>query len=173
MTILINLSAGIIDQCLALHFKHHPFGRRHTRNLLWIPLILLIISGYLIYTELEKDRLGQNFYLALLYCAFAAGYYFYMKKRLLKAGKIMLKSLGDNAHFTMEVDNTNVKTTTSSAVLSTKWNVFIAALIEKEIVLLYQTNDTFSMFHHSFFKKNDFDEFKKLVRNNVQPLIEV
>ncbi len=96
-----------------------------------------------------------------------------MEKRLVKSRKIMLKNLGNNAQFKMEVEGDNIKTITDSATISTNWTVFTTALIEKEVLLLYQTNDTFSMFHYSFFKENDFEEFKHLVRSNVQPVFEV
>ncbi len=173
MRIKINLTAEIINHCLDLHFSHHPSGRKHKRNLFWIPLILLVIAAYLIYTEFQKNEIGNNFYLALLYSAFAAAYYFYMRRRLLTSGKVMLKSLGNDANFEMEVEENQLKTITSSATISTNWSVFTSALIKNEIVLLYQTNDTFSMFHYSFFKENDFEKFKSLVKNNVRPLIEV
>lgn len=173
MHINVTLDPAIINQCLALHFNYHPLGRRQLRKLLWIPLILVLISVYLLYTELSKDHFSQNFYLALLYIGFAFTYYFYMKKRMLNAGKAMAKSLGANGFFTMDVTEEKVTTVTPTTTITTNWSVFNGALISKNIVLLYQQNDTFSMYHESFFTGDDFGLFKTWVIQYVQPYIEV
>lgn len=142
-------------------------------KLIWIPLILIIISAYLIYTELKQPVLGQNFYLALLYIAFAFGYYFFMRKRMLNAGKQLLKSLGEHAAFDMEIDEEKLITNTSSATISHKWAVFTGALISQNNVLLYQANNSFTMFNYRFFQPGQFEVFKAWTREKVRPLTEV
>ncbi len=145
MHIKVNLDGATINQCLLLHYNHHPLGRKNQKKLLWIPIILLAISAYLIYTEMQKDHFSSNFYLALLYIVFALAYYFYMKKRMLTAGNTMQKALGNNANFEMDVTEDKITTVTSTTTVITDWTVFTGALVNDYLVLLYQANDTFSM----------------------------
>jgi hypothetical protein len=171
MDINVRLTEKIVNECLALHYKYNPAGRKSLQKLYWIPAILILISVYLVYDELQKHTLSQNFYLALLYFAFAIGYYLYRRKRMLKAGSMVIKSLGENASFTMKASEDGVITHTAENTLQSNWPDFNGALVSDDIVLLYQANGTFSMLHRSFFAPNDFDLFKTIVRTNVSPLI--
>ncbi len=172
MHIKIRLTEDIINQCLALHYHQQPTGQRMKQRLVLIPLVLLAISGYIMYNELKQPAVGQNFYMALLYASFAFIYYFFMKNRLLRAGGKLLKTLGQNASFDMDVNENDLTTTTNNASFTQAWNEFTGGLIGKDNVLLYQANNSFSMFHHTFFEAGDFEGFKDLVRESVQPVIE-
>jgi hypothetical protein len=171
MDINVRLTETIVNECLALHYKYHPAGRKSLQKFYWIPAILILISIYLIYDELQKQVVTQNFYLALLYSMFAFGYYFFMRKRMLKAGQQVIKSLGENATFTMRASEDELITQTVDGTLQSNWSQFSGALVSENIVLLYQANGTFSMLHRSFFAPNDFDLFKTLVSTSVSPLI--
>ena len=171
MHISVHLQPAIINQCLNLHYRYHPLGRRQLKKLVWIPLILIAIASYLIYPEVKQGRYGQNMYMGLLYFTFAIGYYVYMKKRMLKAGKTVASSLGNNAHFQMEITPEQLVTATQDSTLTTTWGEFTEGLIGKNVVLLYQQNGTFSMYHESFFNTGDFDLFKVLVEEKVNHLI--
>jgi hypothetical protein len=173
MHIRVALTEDIINQCLSLHYHDQPAGRRLRQRLILIPLMLIGVAAYLIITELQRPQVGQNFYMAILYICFAFIYYFFMKNRMMRAGKKLLKTLGDNATFDMEVDEEKLTTTTRSNTFTHDWSGFTGGLIGSENVLLYQANNSFSMFHHSFFKAGDFEKFKELVRQNVQPVMEV
>lgn len=173
MHIKIALTEDIINQCLALHYGDQPAGKKQQQRLLWIPLILLIISAYLVYDELQQPAIGQNFIMAILYVGFAISYYVFMKNRMVKAGKRLMKGLGSNANFTIDVEGDQLTTKTGSSTLTSNWTAFTGALISKGNVLLYQSNSTFTMFNHTFFAPGEFEQFKELVREKVQPLVEV
>ncbi len=172
MHINVRLTEDIINQCLALHYHEQPTGKRMKQRLVLIPLMLLGVSGYIAYTELQQPKVGQNFYMALLYASFAFIYYFFMKNRLLRAGGKLLKNLGENASFEMEVNERELVTTTKNSTFTQAWNEFTGGLISKDNVLLYQANNSFSMFNYSFFEAEDFVAFKELVRDNVQSVVE-
>jgi hypothetical protein len=174
MQIKVNLTESIINQCLSVHYHDQPTGRRMKQRLILIPLVLVSISAYLIVTELQKSGgVGQNFYMALLYISFALIYYFFMRHRMMRAGGKLLKSLGENASFEMEVDEEKLVTTTRNSTFTSNWEDFTCALISKDNVLLYQANHSFSMFNYSFFLPGDFEIFKTWARNKVQPVLEV
>ena len=174
MQIKVNLTEDIINQCLSVHYHDQPTGRRMKQRLILIPLVLVSISAYLIVTELQKGgEVGQNFYMALMYISFALIYYFFMKNRMMRAGGKLLKSLGENANFEMEVDEGKLVTITPNSTFTSKWEDFTCALISKDNVLLYQANNSFSMFHHTFFFHGEFEVFKNWARNKVQPVLEV
>ena len=173
MHIKINLTEDIINQCLELHYGDQPVGKKMKQRLLWIPLILFAIAAYLIYDELQQPVPGQNFIMAILYIGFGISYYVFMRKRLMKAGKRLLKNLGPNASFTMDINGDEIITTTTNGTLTTNWSAFTGALISKGNVLLYQSNNTFTMLNHTFFNPGDFDVFKSLVREKVNPLVEI
>lgn len=173
MHIKIALTEDIINQCLELHYGDQPAGKKTKQRLVWIPLILIIIGGYLIYDEMQQPVIGQNFIMAMLYISFAFAYYFIMRHRMMKAGKRLLKSLGPNARFSIDINGDQITTTTPTGTITNNWTAFTGALISKANVLLYQSNNTFIMFNHTFFAPGDFDRFKNDVRNNVHPLQEV
>jgi uncharacterized membrane protein len=172
MHIKIALTEEIINECLDLHYNKQLSGKRMKQRLVLIPLILILIAGYLIYTELQQPTPGQNLYMAFLYIAFAFAYYFFMRKRMLKAGKQLLKGLGENATFDMEADEENVTTITNTSKLTNTWNVFTAALVSENNVLLYQANNSFTMFNYRFFEPGEFEIFKAWTREKVAPVTE-
>ncbi|HET9057721.1 MAG TPA: hypothetical protein VFN30_12825 [Chitinophagaceae bacterium] len=170
MNIKIRLTEQILNDSLKLHYRY--FGSGHRRRLLAIPAILVAISVYLIYTELQKPKTGNNFYLGFLYIAFAIGYYFYTRYRMQNMGKTLLKNMGENINFEMVVTNEEVKTILPSSTTSTNWTVFTGAIISNDIVMLYQQNNSFSMFNKTFFEnENEFAEFKQLVEKNIAATI--
>lgn len=138
-----------------------------------MPVILTAVSVYLMYTELKKPAVGTNFYLGILYIVFAIAYYYYMLFRMKNLGKTLLKSLGENKSFDMDITSTAVTTKLASSTTTTDWNAFGKAITSKNIVLLYQQNNTFSMFEKSFFTNDDdFSAFKDLVIQNIQQTIQ-
>jgi hypothetical protein len=173
MHIHVALTEEIIDKSLALHYHLQPAGIKLKRRLLYIPLIMFAISAYIIYTEVQQPQLGQNFYMALLYISFGVVYYYFMRHRLMRSGKKMLAGLGENARFEVQVNGDEVTTTTTTSTFTHKLDAFTGALMNKEIVLLYQANDSFSMFHESFFETGDFPRFKELVKTHVQRTADV
>ncbi len=170
MHIKVNLEPKIINECLALHYRNHPLGRRQLKKLVWIPLVLLALAVYLIYPSIQNRQVEQNLYIGLLYLALSAGYYIYMRKRMLTSGKIVSASLGANATFDMEVDTEYLRSNTASETLDTSWSDFTEALIGNSIVLLYQQNGSFSMYHQSFFQPGDFEIFKSWVNEKIHPV---
>ena len=173
MHIKVRLTEDIINQCLQLHYHDQPAGKRMKQRLILIPLMLLGVSGYIAYNELKQPQVGQNFYMALLYASFAFIYYFFMRHRMLRAGGKLLKTLGENASFDMDVNETELTTTTANSTFTQSWSSFTGGLISKDNVLLYQANNSFSMFNNTFFEAGDFEVFKNLMRGNVQPVFEV
>ncbi len=173
MHIKVALTEDIVNQCLEMHYGIQPAGKKIKKRLIWIPLFLVAIGAYLIFDEMKQPVPGQNLYMGFLYIGFAIAYYFFMRNRLVKAGKRLLKHLGPNAVFTVDVEGNELKTTTTTGTNINTWNAFTGALIGKGNVLLYQSNNTFTMFHHSFFNNDDFNVFKTKVREQVHPVIEV
>jgi len=172
MDIKINLTEGIINESLALHFNHQAIGKRQKQKLVWIPLILITIAVYIIYSESRLPVFTQNFYLAWLYIAFAISYYFFMRKRMVKGGGKILKALGTNASFEMDITEEKITTITNATTIINDWTVFTGALISEKIVLLYQVDNSFVMLHESFFHPGDFGLLKLWVREKVTPLTE-
>ncbi|MCY7422330.1 MAG: hypothetical protein LH478_11375, partial [Chitinophagaceae bacterium] len=91
MIIHIKLTEAIINQCLALHYSQKPSGKGLVRKLYLIPAFLIALAAYIIIDELRQPVIGFNFLMALLYIGFAVSYYFFMKKRLIKSGRRMLR----------------------------------------------------------------------------------
>lgn len=173
MHIKVVLTENIINECLALHYGRQQFGKKQKQRLLWIPLVLISISVYLIYNELQQSSIGQNFYMALLYIAFAFSYYFFMRKRMMNAGSRLLKGLGENSSFDMDISEEGLTTITNKSTFSTSWSAFTRGLITDDNVLLYQADNSFSMFSSRFFTPEDFEVFKRWVREKVHPLQEL
>ena len=168
MHISVNLDADTINQCLHIHYNYNPSGRRQLKKLVWIPLIMLVLGFYLLYPELKHARYGQNLYLGMLYVSFAVGYYLYMKKRMLKAGKTMVASLGRNAHYEMDINEQQITTIAEENILVTRWDEFTDSLVTPQAVLLYQQNGTFSMFHPRYFAPGEYETFQQWAGNNVR-----
>lgn len=173
MTIQVNLTKDIINQCLYLHYTYEPAGKKSKKRLLLIPLLLTVLGGYLIYDEMRQPTPGQNLYMGVLYVAFAIAYYIFMRNRMLFAGQKIMKRLGNDVAFRVEVTQDKVVTKTPTQDLVHYWPDFTGALMSKGNVLLYQRNETFSMFNHTFFANGEFEAFKNLVRKNVSSVHEV
>jgi hypothetical protein len=173
MIIHLSLNEEIINECLKLHYSGKEASSRLRQRLILIPIALLALSAYLIYNELQRETPGQNLYMAFLYIGFAITYYFYMRYRTIKGGKQLLRTLGSNSTFEMYVTDEKLTTTTKSGSFDTTWDSFSRATISTENVLLYQSDNSFSMFNYRFFEGADFEEFKQLVREKVTPLTEV
>lgn len=173
MLIQLALTEQIINECLKLHYTEQLAARRLKQRLILIPLALVAISCYLIYSELKRDTPGQNLYMAFLYIAFAISYYFFMRYRTIKGGRQLLKTLGNNATFSMQVFDDKLTTTTQAGTFDTTWESFTHAVISSQIVLLYQSDNSFSMFYHAFFQSDNFERFKLLVKQKVALVREI
>lgn len=170
MQIEVALTEAIVNQSLKLHYRYAPFRQRYA--VLFVPLILTLLGIYLIVKESTKPQFGESGWLGLLYIVMSAGYYFWMNYRREHAGKQLLKSLGTHTHFTMDVDDVQLVTHLGDTTYQHEWPAFMKAIISNNIVLLYQQNQSFSMFHLSFFNNDNFSHFKQLVRNQVHIVIE-
>ena len=173
MHIQVALTKDIINQCLELHYDVQPAGKKSSKRLLLIPMLLVVLGGYLIYDEMRQPTPGQNLYMGVLYIGFAIAYYFFMRGRMLNAGGKIMKRMGANATFVVDASQDKVVTKTATQDLVNYWPDFTGALISKGNVLLYQQNETFTMFNHTFFKEGQFEQFKNLVREKVHPVKEV
>lgn len=151
MLIKVALTKDVINQCLALHYNNQPAGKKLRQRLLWIPLILIALAIFLLVDEWRQPVKGSNTYMALSYLGFAIAYYLYVKNRIMKAGKRMLHSLGPNANFSIETFDTELTTCTATEKFSITWQSFTGALIGTQNILLYQSNDTFTMLNRTFF----------------------
>lgn len=171
MEVKVRLTEQIINDSLKLHYRY--FGSSHKRKLMVIPVVLIAVSVYLIYTELQKPAIGTNFYFGILYIVFAVAYYFYMVYRINNMGKTLLKNMGEHINFDMEINDAAVITKLASSSSSSDWLSFKSAIISTNIVMLYQQNNSFTMFEKNFFTtENDFTVFKNLVSNKIQHTIQ-
>ncbi|MBI1781826.1 MAG: hypothetical protein HYR66_10710 [Sphingobacteriales bacterium] len=185
MEVKVRLNEQIINKSLQLHYRY--FGSSHKRRLMLVPIILIAVSLYLIYTEIKKASfqgqsgsgnffgigLGINFYLGILYIVFAVAYYFYMLYRMKNLGKTLLKNLGENVNFDMEITDSSITTKLASSTTTNDWTAFKNAIISTDVVLLYQQNNTFSMFEKSFFiSETDFSSFKNIITQHIPNAIQ-
>ena len=171
MHINIALTEDIVNQSLQVHYRFAPARQKYA--ILLVPAILMILAVYLIVKELDKPVFGQSGWLGILYIAMSVGYYFWMSYRREHTGRQLIKGLGSNAIFEMDANDDELVTHLSDATFQHQWTAFIKAIISKDLVLLYQQNQSFSMFHHSFFSNDDFNGFKQLVRGHVHAVTEV
>lgn len=172
MQIKVRLTQQVLNESLKIHYRY--FGSSHKRRLLLVPVILIAVSLYLIYSELNKHQMGTNFYLGILYIFFAAAYYFYTRYRMQHMGKTLLKGMGDNINFDMEVNEAELKTITPSSTNINNWDVFVNAVTSDQLILLYQQNNSFSMFDKSFFHNpSDFELFKQWVETKIPGTIKL
>jgi hypothetical protein len=167
MDINVKLTKEIANECFALHFKYNRQGRKSLQRLYRNPAISILISIFLIYQE------PHNFFLPLLLIGFAFGFYFFMRRLMLRPGNTLIKSLREKASFTMHASEDEVITETAKDTRQSNWSAFTGALISDDIVLLYLRDRTFSMLHRSFFAPHDFNVFKTIVRRHVSPITEV
>lgn len=171
LQIQIALTEDIVNESLVLHYRNAPFKQKYA--VLYVPVILLAVAIYLIVKEMTLPYFGHSGWLGIVYILMSIGYYFWMTYRREHTGKQLIKSLGENAVFEMDADDGQLVTHLSTATFQHQWPAFIKAIISKNLVLLYQQNQSFSMFHQSFFANNDFDRFKQLVRRHVHAVTEV
>jgi len=167
MIVQLVLTKEIINECLKVHYNEKMNSKRLMQRLILIPIALAGLGIYLIYSELQRPEPGQNLYMGFLYIGFAFSYYFFMRYRTIKGGRQLLKTLGSHSSFNMEILDDRLITTTTSGSFETTWDAFTKALISTDNVLLYQADNTFSMFNRRFFTGNDFEQFKKMVREKV------
>jgi len=173
MTIKVSLTKQIINDSLALHYNNQPSGRVLRKRLLYIPALLLVIALVIIVDELKQPMVGTNFYMGLSYIGLAAAYYVVFRNRLMKSGKKMLKMLGPDKDFTIKVEGTEIITTTQSETIMNTWDTFTGALLGRNVILLYQSNNTFTMLHQSFFNIGNFEFFKEEIRRHCHNVNEV
>ena len=173
MHIHIKLTEAIINECLVLHYRQNPASKGLVRKLYLIPAFLLILAVYLIIDDLQQPAIGFNFLMAIMYTGFAISYYFFMKKRLLPRAKSMLRNLGQDAQYEVEATDDHLITKTYSETFTNSWQSFTKALTGADNVLLYQLNDSFSMFNRSFFEPGDFEKFKIMVQDHITPTVAV
>jgi hypothetical protein len=171
MRINIALTENIVNQSLRLHYRYAPPRQKYA--ILLVPSILMLLALYLIVNELRQPIFGRNGWLGVLYIAMSIGYYFWMSYRREHTGKQLIRGLGNNAIFEMDADDSELTTHLTDSTFKHEWPAFIKAIVSKDLVLLYQQNQSFSMFHYSFFSNDDFSRFKQLVRKHVQTVTEV
>lgn len=173
MHIHIKLTEAIINECLVLHYRQNPASKGLVRKLYLIPAFLLILAVYLIIDDLQQPAIGFNFLMAIMYTGFAISYYFFMKKRLLPRAKSMLRNLGQDAQYEVDATVDQLTTKTYRETFTNSWQSFTKALAGADNVLLYQLNDSFSMFNRSFFEPGDFEKFKIMVQDHITPTVAV
>ena len=173
MHIHIKLTEAIINECLVLHYRQNPASKGLVRKLYLIPAFLLILAVYLIIDDLQQPAIGFNFLMAIMYTGFAISYYFFMKKRLLPRAKSMLRNLGQDAQYEVDATVDQLTTKTYRETFTNSWQSFTKALTGADNVLLYQLNDSFSMFNSSFFEPGDFEKFKIMVQDHITPTVAV
>lgn len=171
MEINIQLTEDIINQSMKLHYANAPSRQRY--SLLYVPVALAFVGIFFIATELGKPQFGTNGWLGIVYEFMAVGMYFYLKRKRDHTGKYLLKAMGENASFDIEASENELVTKLKDSTLSHQWTAFHKALISTNIVLLYQGNQSFSMFDKTFFANDDFDHFKKMVKAHVMEVKEV
>ena len=171
MEINVQLTEDIINRSLHLHYKSQP--PRERWKILYVPVLLVGISVYLLIKDYTSHQFTQTSWLAIVYIfmAIALGWYSGYKRE--HTGKQLLKSFGENSAFDMDVTDDEVITRLSDSTLNFQWTVFTKALISKDIVILYQQNNSLSMFDKSFFANDDFSRFKTMVRKHMMDVKEV
>lgn len=169
MIIHIKLTEAIVNECLTLHFSQKPPSKNLVLRLYLIPAFLIALAVYIIIDELRQPVIGFNFIMAFLYIGFAISYYFFMKKRLMQTGKSMLQNLGQDANYEVEATDEALITKTYRQTFTNTWQSFTGALVADNNVLLYQLNNSFTMFNHSFFEAGDYEKFKTMVKENITP----
>lgn len=167
MHIHIKLTEAIVNECLALHYRQNPVNKGIVRRLYLIPAFLLILGIYLIIDDLQQQAIGFNFLMAIMYIGFAISYYFFMKKRLMPGSKSILSSLGQDVEYDIEASSEHLVTKTYRETFTNNWQSFTRALVAENNVLLYQLNNSFTMFNRSFFEPGDFEKFKVMVKENI------
>ena len=171
MKINVKLTEDIINRSLHLHYANAPAKQKHA--ILFVPAALTFIAIYLVAKDWYKPELIKTTGISLFYIILGLAYFFYMRYRREHTGRQLMKSLGENSQFQMEVNEQDVITRLPDNVLNHHWNSFGKALLGADLVLLYQPNLSFSMFHKSFFPEGDFSAFKKLVKEQVMEIKEV
>jgi hypothetical protein len=165
MEINVQLTEDIINQSMKLHYASAPAKQRY--SLLYVPAALSFVGIFFIVNELTKPQFGDNGWLGVLYQFMAVGLYFWLKRKRDHTGKFLLKTMGQNASFDMVVNDEELITKLADSTMSHKWAAFHKAIISQNKVLLYQSDQSFTMFEKSFFANNDFDIFKKMVKDHV------
>lgn len=84
----------------------------------------------------------------------------------------MLKLYGENTHYKVEANDDGMIFKLIYTNSENKWPAYPRAVIGKNMVLIYQQNGAYIIFHHSFFANEDFDRFKKLVRSHMHEVKE-
>lgn len=148
-----------------MHYHNAPAKQRY--SLYYVPGALSFVGFYFLINELFKPQFGSNGWLGVIYQGLAVGLYFFLKRKRDHTGKFLLKAMGENTVFDMEVNDAELVTKLSDSTLIHQWTAFHKAIVGRDIVLLYQGNQSFSMFARSFFSNDDFAVFKKLVKAHV------
>ncbi|MES2772946.1 MAG: hypothetical protein V4722_02090 [Bacteroidota bacterium] len=171
MEINVQLTEDIINQSMKMHYANAPAKQRY--SLLYVPAALSFVGLYFLINELFKPQFGTTGWLGIFYQFMAVGLYYYLKRKREHTGKYLLKAMAENAAFDMEVNDEVLVTKLSDSTLSHQWTAFHKAIVGRDIVLLYQGNQSFTMFGRSFFANDDFDRFKKMVKEHVMEVKEV
>jgi hypothetical protein len=84
-----------------------------------------------------------------------------------------MRNLGQDAKYEVEATDENLTTKTYRETFTNSWQSFTRALIGADNILLYQLNDSYSMFNRSFFEPGDFEKFKIMVQQHITPNVVV
>jgi hypothetical protein len=170
MIIDISLTKEIVNQSLPVHYRHATFKQRAIPYATGV--VLLIVGIFNTITQ-PDNIIGIERYLYLIvFTVLGVAYTFWFDYKRKSAGKAMIKMLGDRTDYEVEATDDGLTTRLTDATYDQKWTVYPKAIISKEVVLLYQQNKSFAIFHHSFFSNDDFDRFKNLVRKHMHEVKE-
>jgi len=171
MEINVQLTENIINQSMKMHYANAPAKQRY--SIVYVPAALCFVGLYFIINEFTKPKFASNGWLGMVYIGMAVGMYFYLKRKRDHTGKFLLRAMGGNAAFGMEVNDSELLSKLTDGTLSHPWSAFHQATISQNLVLLYQSNQSFTMFADTFFAGNDFDRFKQMVKQHVMAVKEV
>lgn len=171
MIIEVDLTKDIINQCLPLHYRYAPFKQKYLTLLFPVAAILIIGIGLTVNEPADVNG-GNKWMYLYIYAPMLLVLTLWSVFKRNRAGKKILKRLGDNTHYEVEANEDELTFHLSHTTSRNKWPAFPRAVISKEVVLLYQQNSSFLMFHHSFFANDDFRKFKQLVQEHVHQVSE-
>jgi len=171
MEVNVRLTEAIVNQSLRLHYAHAPAKQRF--SILFVPIAMFIVAIYFVVSDARKGVFGTNTWMGIAYVGIAIAYFFYMRHRRVNTGKQLIKLLGSNSNFKMQITDEKLVTDLSSGTLDHPWSIFHRALISNNLVLLYQPNLSFTMLERSFFANGDFDHLQKMTKQHVTDVTEV
>lgn len=168
MEIEIAITKEIINESLPLHYRHAPFQQRYLP--FFYPALLFVMGTFQSLTSKEEGFF--RWFSMILFVIIGTVSALWINYRRNNNGKRMLKLYGDNTHYKVLANEDGMVFHLSYTTSENKWPAYPRAVIGKEMVLVYQQNSAYIIFHHTFFANDDFGEFKQLVRNHIHVVTE-